>query len=114
MTALSEPMTANGTPLLSVRGLRVNFFTARGQVHAVRDVSFDVEQGTTLGVVGESGSGKSVTAISLMGLVAVPGRVDAGTILWRGQDVSDERALRRAERERELLDVAHGWRSYWT
>lgn len=92
--ATDAPATGSG-PLLSVENLRVNFYTARGQVHAVRDVSFGVERGTALGIVGESGSGKSVTAMSLMGLVALPGRVDGGTINWRGRDVSDARALRR-------------------
>jgi peptide/nickel transport system ATP-binding protein len=82
-------------PLLSVRNLCVNFYSERGQIHAVRDVSFDVEAGTTLGIVGESGSGKSVTAMSLLGLVALPGRVDRGTIHWRGREVTQPRELRR-------------------
>jgi peptide/nickel transport system ATP-binding protein len=85
----------DGAPLLTVENLRVNFYTSRGQVHAVRDVSFRVQPGTALGIVGESGSGKSVTAMSLMGLVGVPGRVDGGTIRWRSKDVTDPRELRR-------------------
>lgn len=82
-------------PLLSVENLCVNFYTARGQVHAVRDVSFDVEAGSALGIVGESGSGKSVTAMSLIGLVPVPGRIDGGMIRWASRDVTQPREARR-------------------
>ena len=79
-------MTA-GETILDVRNLTVDFFTRRGTVHAVRDVSFDVRKGETLGIVGESGSGKSVTAQAILGLTELPGRVTGGDILWKGSSL---------------------------
>jgi peptide/nickel transport system ATP-binding protein len=84
---LSESETI-GTPedentLLSVRNLRTYFFADEGTTRAVDGVSFDVSAGRTLGVVGESGCGKSITARSLLGLVAPPGRIISGEILLR-------------------------------
>ena len=74
--------------LLRVRGLTTRFRTDRGMVTAVDDVSFDVAAGETLAIVGESGSGKSVTALSLMRLVASPaGEVTAGSVVFEGQDL---------------------------
>jgi oligopeptide transport system ATP-binding protein len=75
-------------PVLRVRNLNTRFVTDRGVVHAVRDVSFDLEEGDVLGLVGESGSGKSVTALSVMRLVPdPPGRVTADEIVVDGVDV---------------------------
>jgi oligopeptide transport system ATP-binding protein len=74
-------------PILDVRRLRTDFKTDDGVVHAVRDVSFDVHPGETLGIVGESGCGKSVTALSIMGLVQSPGEVVGGEILFNGGDL---------------------------
>ncbi|MCX7382401.1 MAG: ATP-binding cassette domain-containing protein, partial [Alphaproteobacteria bacterium] len=74
--------------LLSVRGLTTRFRTDRGELTAVDDVSFDLDEGETLAIVGESGSGKSVTALSLMRLIAQPaGRIDAGTAMFEGKDL---------------------------
>jgi oligopeptide/dipeptide ABC transporter ATP-binding protein len=74
-------------PVLEVKGLSTSFFTDDGEVKAVRDVSFDLAAGETLGIVGESGCGKSVTALSILGLVSRPGRVVAGEILFKGRDL---------------------------
>ncbi len=83
-------------PLLEIRNLRTRFRTDRGDLDAVRDVSFTLRAGETLGLVGESGSGKSVTGFSIMGLIDPPGQVVGGEILFRGQDLTklDEEAMR--------------------
>ena len=72
---------------LRVENLRTHFFTRRGVVKAVEDVSFTVAPGRILGLVGESGSGKSVTGYSVMGLVDPPGRVVSGRILLEGRNL---------------------------
>ena len=65
--------------LLSVRDLEISFGTGGRDIPVVRDLSFDLQRGETLGIVGESGCGKSVTALALLGLVPnPPGRVSAG------------------------------------
>src|SRR6202521_1617527 len=75
-------------PLLSVKDLEVTFSTDDGIVRAVNGLSLDLEAGKTLGIVGESGSGKSVTALSIMRLIAMPpGRIERGTIEFEGQDL---------------------------
>jgi ABC-type microcin C transport system duplicated ATPase subunit YejF len=74
--------------LLEVRQLGVSFHTRNGVARAVHDVSFDVEQGQTLGIVGESGSGKSVCCYALLGLIPMPpGRIDSGTAMFDGRDL---------------------------
>lgn len=80
-TTHSEPK------LLQVDGLTVDFFTRTGTVHAVRAVSFHVNEGETLGIVGESGSGKSVTAQAILGLTELPGKVVAGQVRWKGEQI---------------------------
>ena len=72
--------------LLEVRNLDVRFDTPDGEVHAVRNLSFELDRGETLGVVGESGSGKSQTVLSLIGLLADNGRA-SGAALFDGQDL---------------------------
>lgn len=73
--------------LLSVRNLCTTFYTSDGPVEAVRGISFDLSRGETLAIVGESGSGKSVTATSLMNMVRSPGRIDSGSITFKGVDM---------------------------
>ncbi len=73
--------------LLEVRNLSTHFATARGEVKAVDRVSFSLERGETLSLVGESGCGKSVTALSIMRLVAPPGHIAGGEILFEGRDL---------------------------
>jgi len=74
--------------LLEIRGLKTHFATEDGMVHAVDGVDLAVDRGETLGVVGESGSGKTVTALSVLKLIATPpGRIIAGQILWQGRDL---------------------------
>jgi oligopeptide/dipeptide ABC transporter ATP-binding protein len=73
--------------ILAVDDLRTFFKTREGEVHAVDGVSFTLERGETLGIVGESGCGKSVTALSIMGLVPIPGRVVSGSAIFDGRDL---------------------------
>jgi len=74
-------------PLLEIRELVTEFRTDQGTVRAVDGVSFEIPRRGTVGVVGESGCGKSVTALSIMRLVAPPGRIAAGQIRYGGQDL---------------------------
>ena len=74
--------------LLEVENLTTLFKTDAGNVQAVRDVSFKVEQGEALGIVGESGSGKSQTMYSIIGLLAENGIVESGKITFDGKDIS--------------------------
>ena len=74
-------------PLLRIEGLRTVFRTPNGHVAAVDGVDLTVARGKTLGIVGESGCGKSVLSLSVMRLVAPPGRVAAGRIQFDGRDL---------------------------
>ena len=80
-------MNHSSKPLLEVKGLKTYFYTEDGVVRAVDGVDFEVYPGEVLGLVGESGCGKSVTSLSVMRLIAKPGRVDAGEILLDGEDL---------------------------
>ena len=74
--------------LLEVRNLRTSFLTSAGVVRAVDGVSWEVREGETVALVGESGCGKSVSALSVMRLVAEPaGRIEGGEILYKGRDL---------------------------
>ena len=86
--------------LLEVRDLRVSFRTYAGEFQSVRGASFFVDEGETVALVGESGCGKSVTARSVMGLIAPPGEIKSGSrILFAGQDILTQ-SLREWERYR--------------
>src|SRR6266849_6421672 len=75
-------------PLLRVKNLRTSFLTSDGEVRAVDGVTFDIEDGQTVGLVGESGFGKSVTALSIIQLLPKgTGRIGGGEILYRGKDL---------------------------
>ena len=76
-------------PVLSVRGLRVEFHTRRGVLTAIDGVSFDIAAGEVLGVVGESGAGKSLTGAAVIGLLEPPGRVAAGEIRLSGRRIDN-------------------------
>jgi peptide/nickel transport system ATP-binding protein len=77
-----------GEHLLEIKGLKTHFATDEGMVHAVDGVDLFIDRGETLGVVGESGCGKSVTALTVLRLLAMPpARVVAGEILWQGRDL---------------------------
>lgn len=73
--------------ILSVRNLKISFWTNNGTVKAVRDISFDVEEGKTLAIVGESGSGKSVTAKAMLGILAGNAIIEGGEIYFDGKDL---------------------------
>jgi len=80
--------TAGESPLLKVEELRTVFRTSGGEITAVDGVSLEVERGRTLGIVGESGCGKSVLSLSIMRLVAHPGRLASGRVLLEGRDLA--------------------------
>ncbi len=84
--------------LLQVKDLQTHFFTQDGVVKAVNGVSFDLDEGETLGIVGESGCGKSVTVLSVMRLIPnPPGRIVGGQVLFDGEDLLkvDDEEIRR-------------------
>ena len=102
MTLQADPTTTpasdTSTPVLDVRGLSASFFTRRGEVHAVRDVSFSLRQGETLALVGESGSGKTATAMSILRMLPASGEIRHGEILFNGEDLRG-----RTERQMEKI-----------
>jgi oligopeptide/dipeptide ABC transporter ATP-binding protein len=79
-------------PVLSISGLRTYFFTRDGTVKAVDGVDLEVDPGEIVGLVGESGCGKSVTAMSVLRLVAEPGRIVEGEIRFKGDDLATKSA----------------------
>lgn len=75
------------TNIIEVRNLAVEFKTEDGLVKAVKDISFAIPKGKTVGLVGESGSGKSITSLAIMQLIGNPGKITQGEILFEGQDL---------------------------
>jgi len=85
---LLAPEVTHAGPVLSVKGLGVEFRTRRGVARVLDNVSFELCRGQTLGVVGESGCGKSVTALAVMRLIAQPpGRITSGQVYFEGRDL---------------------------
>jgi oligopeptide/dipeptide ABC transporter ATP-binding protein len=83
------PANFQMTPLLSVRDLRTSFFTSDGEVRAVDGVTFDIDDGRTVGLVGESGCGKSVTALSIVRLLPHgTGHIVGGELQFQGKDLA--------------------------
>jgi len=74
--------------LLSVQDLHTSFFTDSGEVQAVNGVTFELDRGEILGIVGESGSGKSVTAYSIMQILADTGKIVGGSIKYKGEELT--------------------------
>jgi oligopeptide transport system ATP-binding protein len=93
--------------LLSVQDLVVRFRTREGTVHAVNGVSFELQEGETLGLVGESGCGKSVTNLAIMRLLPKPaGRIEGGEVLFGGEDlITLEESEMRHLRGRDLAMI---------
>ena len=97
--AVPATLAAGAEPILEIDGLQTHFFTDDGVVRAVDGVSYTVAKGETLGVVGESGCGKSVTALSILRLVAdPPGRIVGGQVRFEGRNL-----LEMSEREMETI-----------
>ncbi|MDQ4075534.1 MAG: ABC transporter ATP-binding protein [Chloroflexota bacterium] len=84
--------------VLEVNDLRTYFYTEDGVVKAVNGVDLKIRRGEVLGLVGESGSGKSVTSLSIMRLIGIPGRIEGGEILFQGRDLLELS-------EREMIDI---------
>ena len=78
-----------GKYLVDIKNERLSFFTPAGEVKALNDVTIHLEEGEVLGIVGESGSGKSVTAYSLMGLTAHPGKLLGGSLEFNGHHIEN-------------------------
>ncbi|MBA2665965.1 MAG: ABC transporter ATP-binding protein [Trueperaceae bacterium] len=110
---VSQSATTVADCLIEIRGLKTHFFTDEGVVRAVDGVDLDVRRGRTLCVVGESGSGKSITARSILQIVDDPGRIVAGSIMYRRTDAEPvdiatlhpRRATIRAIRGREIAMI---------
>ena len=92
----NTPQAENGSVLLEVKDLHTSFFTDAGEVKAVDGVSFRLDRGKVLGIVGESGSGKSVTAYSIMQILAPTGKIVSGSVKLDGTELvgADEKTMR--------------------
>ncbi|MBI3177153.1 MAG: ABC transporter ATP-binding protein [Chloroflexi bacterium] len=82
-----QPVSHQNDSILEVKNLKTYFYTEDGIVKAVDGVDFSVKRGEVLGLVGESGCGKSVTSLSIMRLIGVPGKIIDGQILFDGKDI---------------------------
>ena len=86
---IKEGRIIMGKYLVDIKNERLSFFTPAGEVKALNDVTIHLEEGEVLGIVGESGSGKSVTAYSLMGLTAHPGKLLGGSLEFNGHHIEN-------------------------
>ncbi|AHC50918.1 peptide ABC transporter ATPase [Sulfolobus acidocaldarius SUSAZ] len=104
------------SPLLQVKGLKVYYYTKRGIIKAVDDVSIDVEKGEVVGLAGESGSGKSTIGYAIIRLVPPPGAIAGGQILYNGEDivVLDQDSFRRNYRWKKISMIFQGSMSGFT
>ena len=91
-TTARRAKRTRGERLLEVKDLRTSFHTRDGVVKAVDGIDFHVDRGEVMGLVGESGCGKSVTSLSIMRLIAAPGRIDGGEITFDGRNLLTLRA----------------------
>jgi peptide/nickel transport system ATP-binding protein len=87
IVAGKSPDQGDGAPILKVEGLRTYFDTDEGTVKAVDGVSFELRRGETLAIVGESGSGKTVTALSILALLAKTAKIVGGSIMFEGREL---------------------------
>ena len=96
--------------ILKVENLKINFFTRKGVVYAVDDISFSLKKGETLGLVGESGCGKTTTVLGLMKMVPTPGEITGGRILIGGKDIIplSENEMRQKVRWEKISMVFQG------
>jgi len=96
--------------VLKVENLKINFFTRKGVVYAVDDISFTLKKGETLGLVGESGCGKTTTVLGLMKMVPTPGEITGGRIFIDGKDVIplSENKMRQKVRWEKISMVFQG------
>ncbi len=99
--AAARPRGVVGETLLKVRNLRTSFKLREGLVQAVTGIDFSIKRGEVLGLVGESGCGKSVTSLSIMGLIAPPGTIDLGEVVFDGQDLAQGRRQENAHESRQ-------------
>ncbi|MBR4421941.1 MAG: ABC transporter ATP-binding protein [Erysipelotrichaceae bacterium] len=91
--------------LLKVENLSTSFTTPQGKVQAVRDVSFELQEGEVLGIVGESGSGKSQMMYTIMGLLADNGVIESGKITFDGEDISLSSYPDKKSYEAKMLEI---------
>ncbi|MGB9593817.1 MAG: ATP-binding cassette domain-containing protein, partial [Anaerolineae bacterium] len=93
---------ARSAPILKVQDLAIAYETRKGDVTAVRNVSFEIRRGETLGIVGESGCGKSTVAFGIVNFLGRNGRITNGRILFQGQELvgRSEEELRRLRGDR--------------
>ena len=96
--------------ILKVENLKIIFFTRKGKVYAVDDISFTLKKGETLGLVGESGCGKTTTVLGLMKMVPTPGEITGGSILIDGKDIIplSENKMRQKVRWEKISMVFQG------